>query len=89
MGKITEPKEIPVIIIHESMEHGYAHCHVGQQEIKVYVFKEGIVPEKPLGTKDLKFIYAYYQEMIDKFDQMSWPVVSCPDEFKGSLYPHS
>lgn len=87
MGRITPPKVKPVITIHDTAEHGYAHCHVGEREVKVYVFNDGIVPSENLVTKDLKFIYGYYQDMITKFNQISWPVINCPDEYKHLLYP--
>ena len=84
--KITEKNETPIIEIHASKEHGYAHCHVGTQNIKVYVFSDGIVPEIPLTTKDLKFIYGYYNKMIGVFNDMEWNIVPCPAEYQNSLF---
>lgn len=84
--RITEPKVSPVIEIHNTLEHGYPHCHVGQQNVKVYVFLDGIVPEKPLSKKDLKFIYGYYNEMIAVFNDMDWNVIPCPAEFTANLF---
>lgn len=84
--RITENKVKPVIIIHNTLEHGYAHCHVGESELKVYVFTDGIVPETAITKKDLRFIYGYYNNMINEFNNMNWPVVPCPDEYKDNLY---
>ncbi len=84
--RITEPKVNPVIEIHNTLEHGYPHCHVGVQKVKVYVFSDGIVPEEALSKKDLKFIYGYYNKMIQIFNDMAWTVVPCPAEYLGNLY---
>lgn len=84
--RITETNERPKIVINESNEHGRAHCHVGEREIKVYVFLDGIVPDEEISKKDLKFIYAYYDKMLKAFCDMEWAVEACPDEFRGSLF---
>ena len=86
--RVTEPNEHPKIIIHEVKEHGYAHCHVGEIAMKVYVFSDGIVPEENLHKKDLKFIYGYYGKMIAEFKRLEWEVVPCPAEYKdkGKLF---
>lgn len=84
--RITGDKVKPIIEIHAAKEHGYPHCHVGEQKIKVYVFSDGIVPEKNLSPKDLKFIYGYYDEMIEVFNDMEWNVVPCPAEYLKDLF---
>lgn len=84
--RITEAKVKPVIEIHGATEHGYPHCHVGTQGVKVYVFSDGIVPKEPLSKKDLKFIYDYYDDMIQYFKSINWVVVSCPAEYINDLY---
>lgn len=84
--RITEANEHPKIIINESNEHGRAHCHVGEREVKVYVFTDGIVPDEDLSRRDLKFIYGYYGEMIAEFNRIGWDVEACPDEYKDRLF---
>ena len=84
--RITQTNERPRIVINEANEHGRAHCHVGEREIKVYVFTDGIVPDEDIAKKDLKFIYGYYDEMIREFSRMKWAVEPCPAEFKDRLF---
>lgn len=84
--RITEPKVTPVIEIHDSKEHGYPHCHVGIQNVKVNVFSDGIESKESLSKKDLKFIYGYYDKMIQVFNNMAWEVVPCPAEYIDNLF---
>ena len=84
--RITEKGVHPVIDIHAAKEHGYPHCHVGERGVKVYVFTDGIVPTETLSRNDLRFIYGYYDKMIQKFDELEWDVVPCPAEHRDNLF---
>lgn len=86
MPRINPSKETPSIEVHATKEHGYPHCHVGPRGLKVYVFTDGISPECSLRTSDLRLIYEYYNNLIQCFTQMGWPVVACPPAHRNNLY---
>lgn len=86
MPRITSPGETPIIDVHASREHGHPHCHVGPRGITVYVFTNGISPTAPLSSRDLRFIYSYYNELIRCFNGLNWPVVACPPDHRNTLF---